>query len=93
MNFSKLCTPAMIYFVLSVITLVIGVFTNFHILSLLIKGLFILVWTWFLNYLCKKGYSVISWILVILPFLMMFGVIAMAMEVVKGSVKKTALTN
>ena len=91
MNFSKLCTPAMIYFVLSVITLVIGVFTNFHIISLLIKGLFILVWTWFLNYLCKKGYSIISWILVILPFLMMFGVIAMAMEVVKGSVKPTAI--
>jgi hypothetical protein len=92
MNFSKLCTPAMIYFVVAVITLVIGVFTNFHILSLLIKGLFILVWTWFLNYLCKKGYSVISWILVLLPFLMMFGVIAMAMEVVKGSVKPAALS-
>ena len=92
MNFSKLCTPAMIYFVISVITLVIGVFTNFHIISLLIKGLFILVWTWFLNYLCKKGYSVISWILVILPFLMMFGVLAMSMEVVKVYVKPAALT-
>ena len=71
MNFSKLCTPAMIYFVISMIALVISIFTNFSILSLLIKGFFIMVWSLFLNYLCKSGFSVVSWILVLFPLFIM----------------------
>jgi len=69
MNLSKLCTPAFLYFVLSVITLVIGIFTKFNLLSLIMNGFFILVWTWFLNFLCDKGFTIVSWILVLLPIL------------------------
>lgn len=72
MNFSKLCTPAMIYFVLSLIALFISVFSNFNIISLLIKGFFIIVWSLFLNYLCKSGFSAISWVLVLLPLIIFF---------------------
>ena len=72
MNFSKLCSPAMIYFVLAMIALIIGFFTNFSIISLLVNGFFIMIWAWFLNFLCSKGYKTISWILVILPFFMAF---------------------
>lgn len=72
MKISQLCTPAMIYFLISAISLVISVFTHFNVMSLLMKGIMLLIWTWFLNYLCSKGYIVISWILVLLPFLMIF---------------------
>ena len=72
MKISQLCTPAMIYFLISAISLVISVFTHFNVMSLIFKGLMLLIWTWFLNYLCSKGYIVISWILVLLPFLMIF---------------------
>ena len=72
MNFSKLCSPAMIYFVIAMISLIIGFFTNLSIISLLVNGFFIIAWTWFLNFLCNKGYKTISWILVILPFFMAF---------------------
>jgi hypothetical protein len=72
MNFSKLCTPAMIYFVLSVIALMMSVFTSFNIMSLVIKGFFIIVWSFFLNYLCKSGFTAISWILVLLPLILFF---------------------
>ena len=72
MNISQLCTPAMIYFLISAVTLVISIFTSFNIMSLIFRGLILVIWTWFLNYLCSKGYIVISWILVLLPFLMMF---------------------
>ena len=72
MNFSKLCTPAMIYFVLSVIALMMSVFTSFNIMSLVIKGFFIIVWSLFLNYLCKSGFTAISWILVLLPLILFF---------------------
>jgi hypothetical protein len=83
MDLSKLCTPALVYFVLAAISLVIALFKNFQIMSLVVKGLFIAAWTWFLNFLCSKGYKSISWFLVLLPFLLMLGVFVMAMEVVK----------
>jgi hypothetical protein len=91
MDFSKLCTPALVYLVISVITIVVGIFTDFHIVSLLIKAFFVALWTWFLNYLCSKGYKIISWVLVLLPFLVMLGVLALATEVVSGVVKKTSV--
>jgi predicted metal-binding membrane protein len=66
------CTPATIYLVISIISLVINFVTNFNVVSSLIKGLFILGWCWLLNFLCVQGYSTISWILVILPLFVMF---------------------
>jgi hypothetical protein len=85
MELSKLCTPAMLYLVLAAISIVIGVFQKFQFFSLLIKVVFVAAWTWFLNFLCSKGYKAISWFLVLLPFLIMLGVFAMAMEVVKSA--------
>lgn len=87
MDVMKLCTPALIYFVIGVISLVIAFFQRFLLSSLLIKGFFILVWTWLLNLLCKKGYKTIAWILVILPYIVMFGVFAMALELLNKSAK------
>jgi hypothetical protein len=87
MDVMKLCTPALVYFVIGVISLVIAFFQRFLLSSLLIKGFFILVWTWLLNLLCQKGYKTISWILVILPYIMMFGVFAMALELLNKSAK------
>jgi len=83
MDFSKLCTPALVYFVLAAISLVIALFKNFQFMSLVTKAIFIAAWTWFLNFLCSKGYKAISWFLVLLPFLLMLGVFVMAAEVVK----------
>lgn len=83
MDLSKLCTPALVYFVVSVISLVIALFKKFQFMSLVVKGIFIVAWTWFLNFLCSKGYKAISWFLVLLPFLLMLGVFVMAWEVVK----------
>lgn len=71
MRVSDLCTPAMLYFVISTILLVIGVFTNFNIMTLIIKGFFILLWSWILNLLCSNGLGIISWILVLLPFIIL----------------------
>jgi hypothetical protein len=38
----------------------------------IIKILYILVWTWILNLICKNGYEPISWILVLIPLVLMF---------------------
>lgn len=78
---SKLCTPALIYFVLSVIGIGIALFNRFRFVTILVKVLFVLLWTWVLNFLCKKGFTVLSWILVVLPFLMVLGMVSIAIDV------------
>ena len=83
MALPKLCTPATVYLVIAVISLVFAMIKKFQFFSILVKALFIAVWAWFLNFLCAKGYKAISWFLVLLPFLLMLGVFVMAWEVVK----------
>jgi hypothetical protein len=72
MNISDLCTPAFIYFVISFIYLVITSFKNFNIITTIVTLFFILLWSWLLNVLCRNGYSIISWLIIVLPFLLLF---------------------
>lgn len=51
-----------------------GVTSTF--LIFIIKMLYVLFWTWVLNLLCKNGYESISWFLVLLPYVVMFILIA-----------------
>jgi hypothetical protein len=41
-------------------------------LVFVIKILYVAFWTWILNLICKSGYSIVSWILVLIPFVSMF---------------------
>jgi len=96
--FDKLCPPAQIYLIISVIMLVLSYFglsaisqqlemhqssspllqsLNFTYqkdsrTSYVVQGVFILLWTWVLSYLCRKGYTSLSWFLVLLPWILMF---------------------
>jgi hypothetical protein len=72
MKVSDLCTPAMLYFFVSLFSLGISAFQSFNIMSLLIKAFFIFFWTWVLNLLCNNGLKIVSWILILLPFLVYF---------------------
>ncbi len=67
MNFSKLCTPAYIYFVVSLIYLLMNSLNNFNIMNIIVNIFFIMIGAGALNFLCSKGYSIISWIIIILP--------------------------
>lgn len=71
-EFRKLCTPAKIYFVLSILSIIISLFKGFHLMLILMKLLFTIVWTYVLYWLCKKGFKAISWFLILLPFMMIF---------------------
>ena len=93
MDASSICTPAVVYFVISAVSIVLGLFHGFNIFSVLIKVAFVSAWTWFLNFLCSKGYTAISWFLVLLPFLLMIAVFAIAYEVVKSGATNGQGTN
>ena len=69
--FKHLCTPALIYLVISAITIVMAI-TRVHSAAIMSKVFFALLWTWFLNFLCSNGYKNVSWFLVLLPFILIF---------------------
>lgn len=86
-QFSNLCPPALIYFIISMFALVVCIMQNLgnphgcKIGSLMIRGnpfimiimkvIFILFWTWVLALICRAGYVGISWFLVLGPFILM----------------------
>lgn len=70
-EFGKYCTPAQLYLVLGAIGIIMGFFKSYSIETLLTNSLFLVIWAWVLNWLCSKGFKAISWILVLLPFIMM----------------------
>jgi hypothetical protein len=79
---TKLCPPAMLYLVVSVILIVIAVLGKFNAGAIVMKVIFVLIWTWFLNFLCSKGYQSISWFLVLIPYIFMFLMLFLAIGVV-----------
>ena len=46
------------------------------VLFFAVKILYILFWTWFLDYLCRHGLKSLSWFLVLIPFLLFAVVLA-----------------
>jgi hypothetical protein len=67
----SLCSPALLYLIIGIISIVSMVYSKTDMQTVAMKGLFIALWTWFLNFLCSKGHEGISWFLVILPFIVM----------------------
>jgi len=66
--FKKLCTPAKIYLVIAIVSSIISLFSKGSMYSVVIHLLFALFWAYILSWLCKKGYSGISWTLLLLPY-------------------------
>ena len=92
----ELCTPAMVYFVISVVALVMVLLQNLGhqnsytvgsfscrvpntALVFIVKIVYILFWTWVLNLICKDGHTSISWLLVLLPWILLFVMMGLLM--------------
>lgn len=69
-EFAKLCTPARLYFILAVLSIVIGLFSRINILAIVMNLIFAGIWTMFLGWICDKVSPMISWFLVLAPFIM-----------------------
>lgn len=74
------CAPALIYLLLSILS-ILSVFWRISNGTLFLKIIFVALWTWFLNYLCESGLSVIAWFLILLPFIFFLLVAFLAFEV------------
>jgi hypothetical protein len=68
----KICMPALIYLILALFGIVSMLFSKFNITATLIQLIFIIFWTWILNLICNFGLEWLSWIFVLLPFIIIF---------------------
>jgi hypothetical protein len=77
-EFEKICTPAKLYFALTLLSIFFSLFSGFSVMAVLGNLLFAFIYTFILSWLCKVGLSALSWFLVLLPFvivlLMLFGI-------------------
>jgi hypothetical protein len=88
-----ICTPAMVYFLISMVSIIliglqnlgnngqycVGSFsceTTSVVSIFLVKIVYVVFWTWLLNIICKSGYETVSWVIVLLPFLLLFVMVA-----------------
>jgi len=82
-TFKELCTPAALYFVISVIAIIVALFNGMKLMAVGIKAIFVIIYTFFLNFLCKKGFKSVSWFLVLLPYILMLAIFLMAFFKIK----------
>ena len=48
-------------------------------LVFIVKIIYILFWTWILNLICKDGHTEIAWVLVLIPFILLFVIMGLVM--------------
>ena len=65
---NHLCSPAKLYLFITILGIIIALFSRIGLITVFIKLLFALLWTFILNWLCKHGYKTLSWFIVLLPF-------------------------
>jgi len=92
----ELCSPSALYFIISIIALIMVLFQNLGnsnsynvgnfscrvpstALVFIIKFIYIVFWTYILNLICKDGHVGISWLLVLLPWILLFVIMGMIM--------------
>jgi hypothetical protein len=91
MFLEKICAPALIYIIFSLVQ--IGIDTakgNFT--EAFMKIWVALVFTVLLNYLCEKGLGIISWMLVFIPFILMSSIVGVLL-IIFGLDKKGGRIN
>ena len=70
-RFEELCSPAKLYFVLAVIACIIALFNGVKIMAVTVNLIIAFLWTAALSWICGKGFSTVSWFLVLFPYILM----------------------
>ena len=74
-TWNNLCTPAQLYFIITAIGFLFtawGFPKALNMSSIMYQMLITLIWTYLLGWICTKGWSGLSWFLVIAPFVLTF---------------------
>ncbi len=65
----SLCTPALIYAIFASVQIIFDLFAEMYTFAF-IKAFLAVIFTFILNMFCVKGFSIISWFLIIVPFIL-----------------------
>lgn len=76
----NLCAPAIIYLIFSVTQILIDTFKGLYNTAF-VKVIVTIMVTLLLNILCEQGLSIVSWIIVFIPFILMTIVVSMILYV------------
>jgi hypothetical protein len=76
----NLCPPALLYLGFSLTQIIIDIFKGFYNTAFF-KSIVMIIFTLILNIMCKKGLSIVSWIIVFIPFILMTYITAVLMFV------------
>jgi len=76
----NLCPPAILYLGFSLTQIIIDTFKGFYNTAFF-KTIVMIIFTLLLNILCKQGLSIISWLIVFIPFILMTYITAVLMFV------------
>lgn len=76
----NLCAPAIIYLIFSITQILIDIFKGMYNTAFMKVIVMVLV-TLLLNILCEKGLSVVSWVIVFIPFIMMTVIVSMLLYI------------
>ena len=84
-SFDDLCSPAKLYFVLSVIACVAALINGLKFGQVMINLIIAFAWTAVLSWICGKGFTSVSWFLVLIPYIIMLLVFFKLMKDISGS--------
>ena len=70
-HFEELCTPAKLYFILAVISCLIALLKGVNFMNVAINLIIAFIWTIILGWICGKGFTGVSWFLVLFPYIIM----------------------
>lgn len=85
---SSFCLPAKIYLALAILSIVVSLIISTEtIIASIIHFVFAIFWTWVLNLICKSGFGIISWILVLFPIVMYAFLIFYILFLIRKAVK------
>jgi glucan phosphoethanolaminetransferase (alkaline phosphatase superfamily) len=72
----QLCAPAIIYLIFSITQILIDTFSGLYNTAL-VKVVVMIMVTFLLQILCKGGLTIISWIIVFIPFILMTVIVSL----------------
>ena len=76
----NLCAPAIIYLIFSITQLLIDTFKGLYNTAFM-KSIVMVMVTILLYILCERGLSVVSWVIVFIPFIMMTVIVSMLLYI------------
>lgn len=77
---ANICAPAFIYLAYGLIQVIMDTFNGLYNTAI-IKSITTIIFTLILNALCSRGLSVVSWLIVFIPFIMMTIITALMLMV------------